>query len=124
MTSRLSAAERLEAAAPEADVVESILEAAQIGGWLAAHHSDSRMLKGNPGMPDIVLVHPERGALWVECKTRRGKLAADQIRWARALIGAGVEWRLVRPADLVEMVAFLACGKDHTDFAPCRTMPS
>lgn len=122
MPRRLSARERVEASLPESDVLEAVLEAAQIGGWLAAHHPDSRMLKGCPGLPDIVLAHPERGVLWAEVKTRRGRMTGEQTRWAATLMAAGAEWRLVRPADLQEMIAFLACGKDYAEFAPGRKL--
>ena len=57
----LTAAQRIEAAAPETAVLDAVLDAARLGGWLAAHHTDSRRMKGDPGLPDVVLAHPRRG---------------------------------------------------------------
>lgn len=61
MPRRLTAAQRIEAAAPESAVLDAVLQAAKLGGWLAAHHTDSRRMKGYPGLPDLVLAHPRRG---------------------------------------------------------------
>lgn len=50
MARRLTAAQRLEAAAPESAVLDAVLDAARLGGWLVAHHPDSRRLRPPAGM--------------------------------------------------------------------------
>lgn len=104
----LTAAQRIEAAAPETAVLDAVLDAARLGGWLAAHHTDSRRMKGDPGLPDIILAHPRRGVLFIETKTRSGRLRDGQRLWADALAAAGASARTVRPADLGAAARWLA----------------
>ena len=105
---RLTAAQRLESAAAESEVLEAVIDAAVIGGWLVCHHPDSRRMLGHPGFPDLVLAHPTRGLIFVEAKTRAGRLRAGQLRWRSVLEGAGADVRTVRPGDLPEITAELA----------------
>jgi hypothetical protein len=50
--------------------------------WRWYHTRDSR--RSVPGFPDLVLVRPPR-LLFVELKTERGKLTADQVAWLEDL---------------------------------------
>ena len=54
---------------------------------------------GAPGFPDVVMAHPERGVIFAELKTDKGKTTAAQDAWLRAL-GPHVECYLWRPSDL------------------------
>ena len=47
-----------------------------------------------PGVPDMVLIIPGKGAVWIELKSDVGVVSPDQKRWALA-IGAQ-RWRLCR----------------------------
>jgi hypothetical protein len=67
-----------------------VLDLAAIGGWRAYHTRDSR--GSHPGFPDLVLVQegPDRGPgrpllLFVELKTRTGRLTMPQEAWLAAL---------------------------------------
>jgi hypothetical protein len=51
------------------------------------------------GFPDLVIIGP-RGVLFAELKSAAGKLSAEQKEWRRGITGAGLQWRLWRPAHL------------------------
>ena len=70
---------------------------AQISGRWATHHT------GEPGFPDLTLVHPRRGFIMVECKTQRGRLTPGQKLWHVELDAAGVEVYVWRPSDYAEV---------------------
>lgn len=55
----------------------------------------SSPIQGDPGYPDLTLVHPRAGVLFVELKRAPNQLEHDQIAWRQALTHAGVVWRLV-----------------------------
>jgi hypothetical protein len=68
-------------------------------GWLAYHTFDSR--RSEKGYPDLHLVHPVRGlSLFRELKTRTGRISPDQKKWGAALLAAGQDFAIWRPADL------------------------
>lgn len=76
--------------------VEALLLGA---GWLVAHVRDARRQRLT-GLPDVIAVHPTRRRLLaLELKTRRGRVTPEQQAWLDALAAAGVEARVVRPAD-------------------------
>lgn len=54
------------------------------------------------GVPDILIVHDGR-AFWIELKTQRGRVSADQLRVAEALNNAGCGWAVCRGVEDVEM---------------------
>lgn len=89
----------------EDDLLTGILGAAAAGGWLWYHVRGWHpgMIQGTVGFPDIVLVHAERRALvFIECKSATGKVDEAQERWLASLRVAGVDARVVRPADYDE----------------------
>lgn len=113
----------------ENDLQRAILDAARILGWRAAHFRPCRTgkgwrtpVEGDNGFPDLVLVrggHRPRLML-LELKSDTGTLTADQLRWQNDLLEvvdgleafapelAGlVEYHVVRPADLDEVLRWL-----------------
>lgn len=66
-------------------------------GWRVFAIFDSR--KCPPGYPDVTAVHPEHGALWIECKTGDATLTPDQRLWRDDLLATGQRWYLLRPTD-------------------------
>jgi hypothetical protein len=69
-------------------------------GWLSYHAHDSRT--ADPGFPDLVLLHPRAGRLlFRELKTAAGRLSPEQTQWRYALLAAGADYAIWRPADLV-----------------------
>ena len=101
----------------EADLQRSIIVAAREFQWLA--YATYRSMRSEPGFPDLVLVRPPR-VMFLELKTAKGRLSKGhwnkagsrllpgQDTWGEALDDCpGVEYLLVRPADLDAVYAKL-----------------
>lgn len=85
---------RLDEAMTEAQLLEIVVNAAEMGGWRHYHTHDSR--RSAPGFPDLVLVRsPE--VLWRELKTTAGRVTAEQHAWIADLQDAGQDAEIVRP---------------------------
>lgn len=84
--------------ATEAEFQDTVTEMADRLGWRWHHETDSR--RSEAGFPDLVLVHPNHGVLWLELKTAKGRVRAEQHNWIYALQQAGQRAFVVRPADL------------------------
>lgn len=94
----------MSVAMSEADLLETIRHAAQLGGWLMYHTHDSR--RSQAGFPDLVLVRG-REAIFAELKTDRGVLRSEQRMWLGALGRAGLRAEVWRPAHLDHVLAEL-----------------
>jgi len=88
------------AAMTEAQLMEKIRTMVWDLGLHAFHAADSRRSWG-PGFPDLVIVG-RGGCIWRECKTEAGSLAPEQRQWGDALKLVGQNWRVWRPADLLD----------------------
>jgi hypothetical protein len=96
--------------APEAILQDKVIQLARMNGFRVQHsrpvqQKDGRWLTaiaGDPGFPDLVLAHRERGVLFVELKSNTGKLSPGQVMWQQAL-APNVEYWLVREADLEKL---------------------
>jgi hypothetical protein len=92
----------------EDELLQAITEAAQLYGWRWFHirRSDKALQMGHPGFPDLIVV---RGAqmLVMELKSATGKLTAEQARWLGAFGAAGIEYAVIRPADLDQVLLWL-----------------
>ena len=55
----------------------------------------STPIQGDPGYPDLTLVHSRGGLLFVELKRWPNALEPEQVKWRQALTEAGAIWRLV-----------------------------
>jgi VRR-NUC domain len=80
----------------EKEFMASVVEMAQMLGWLVYHTYDSR--RSEAGFPDIVCVRRDR-VLFIELKTEKGRLSEEQERWLSALGLAGAEVHCWRPSD-------------------------
>ena len=58
------------------------------GGWASP-------IQGDPGYPDLTLVHPVAGVIHAELKRWPNRLEPAQARWGQALLDAGARWQLV-----------------------------
>lgn len=90
----------------EADLQAAVVDVARRLGYMVAHFRPARTTQGwrtpvsgdGAGFPDLVLVGNDR-ILFVELKSQRGRLTADQERWRDQLVAAGGEWHLWKPSD-------------------------
>ena len=82
----------------------SVMDYAQICGWLVEYIPDSRRLVGNRGRPDLVLARGGQ-VLLAELKTTRGKPSANQLEWLRE---AGDTARVWNPSDWDEIETTLS----------------
>lgn len=93
--------------ATEAIFQDHVLQIARMNGWLVHHATPHKV--GNTwrsdgkGTPDLILVHRQRGLIFAELKTERGKLSHDQQQWALAL-QPWAEYYVWRPNQL-ELIA-------------------
>ena len=101
----------------ESNLMQSIIKAARDFDWLCYHTRNSR--QSEPGFVDLVLVRPPR-VMFLELKTAKGRLRKGHLNksgsrwlpgqdeWGEALDACeGVEYLLVRPADLDAVYAKL-----------------
>ena len=84
--------------ATERELQDTVVEMAERLGWETWHDNDSR--RNKPGFPDLLLVHPERGAIWFELKSQAGRVRPEQRYWLDLLTAAGQRAMVVRPRDL------------------------
>jgi hypothetical protein len=76
---------------------QSVVDLARLLGWRVYHTHDSR--KSEPGFPDLVLAHPNRGVLFRELKTNTGILSPSQAEFITVLQMAGADAATWRPMD-------------------------
>lgn len=88
----------------EKQLTGQVVELARTLGW--ARYHTYRSERSEPGWPDEALLR-ERLVL-LELKAAKGKLSDAQKRWLRALLDAGQEAYLIRPADLDDLAKILA----------------
>jgi hypothetical protein len=89
--------------ASERDCQQTIVDAAHLLGYrvLALRPAVGRQgrwqtpIQGDPGYPDLTLVHPRAGVLFVELKRAPNRVELPQLRWRDAIRDAGAVWRLV-----------------------------
>jgi len=79
-------------------------------GWLVQHTRTVQVkdkwmtpITGRAGFPDLVLAHHQRGVLFVELKTKTGRIQPNQVQWREALKMGGAEYHLWRPDDIFEL---------------------
>lgn len=83
-------------------MLRGVIDAALWGGWLVHHvrRSDKALTMGSPGFPDVVMVPPRHGrGLALELKSDRGRVRPGQAEWLAAFRAAGIDARLITPAD-------------------------
>ena len=78
-------------------------------GWKTYHARNPK--RDKPGFPDLVAVHPQRGIIFAEIKTKGRKVTPEQDAWISAILeadGRVYVWRL--PDDWVDC-QFVARGE-------------
>ena len=112
---RIPVGKRLPMTVSEKIFQDQVIKLARMQQWLVFHASPSSPRPGvwrsdGNGFPDLVLVStsvPSRGVIFCELKAAEGKLSAEQEKYARCLINAGIEYHLWRPRDLDAIAARL-----------------
>ena len=103
---------------PEKIFQDAIVNLAKYLGWMVFHPltvqgSNGRWrtaLQGDPGFPDLVLAHRDRGVIFVELKSSIGRVSDLQMKWIETLRAAGAEVYVWRPRDLKEAQQILTEG--------------
>lgn len=95
----------------EADLQTQVIQTA-LWHRLLVHHCRPGMtrdgrwatqISGTPGFPDLVIAGPG-GVAFVELKSGKGRLSADQKQWLNDLAEAGMETHVWRPDDFPHRV--------------------
>lgn len=82
----------------EAQFQQSVVDLAQLRGWMVMHIADSRRGLG-AGYPDLTFLHPRTGELlFAELKTSSGRVSHRQQEWIDALHRGGHVVHVWRPA--------------------------
>jgi hypothetical protein len=80
--------------------INALISGAATPRLLAYHTHDSRYSAA--GFPDWVFCGPG-GVMYRELKTEKGKVSPNQETWINALLQAGCDARVWRPADLLNL---------------------
>jgi hypothetical protein len=89
----------------EDELLQAITEAATYLGWRWFHirRSDLAQQQGHSGFPDVVLAKEGR-VIFLELKSRTGRLRPDQHAWAEAI---GEQWTAAWPDNLDDVLTML-----------------
>ncbi len=102
----MNAAELLDRAMSEDDLLHSVIDLAHLTDWHAHHCRPAQVrdgkwvtpIQGDPGFPDLILAKPGRLVV-AELKSARGRVTPVQAEWLDAFAGTAVEVFVWRPAD-------------------------
>lgn len=96
----------------EAQLQQTIVEAARLCGWLVHHARPAQTrrgwrtpITGNVGFPDLILAKPRGRCFALELKGDGGRFGPGQQGWLDSLDGAVISARIVWPADLDALLA-------------------
>ena len=98
----------------EAIFQKDVVRLASMYEWLVHHVRPGRYgefykTDGLPGMPDLILISlRNRGVIFAELKTAKGRLNENQMIVGKALMQNGAEYYVWRPADMQNIADRLA----------------
>ena len=104
----------------EAEFQKAVITLAKLHRWKVMHTQPAQIRPGkwitpntgDQGFPDLVMVHPARGTIFVELKATKGVVSDAQWDWINTLEDAGQEVHVWRPKDLEKISQRLAWGPD------------
>lgn len=76
----------------EASVYEQCYRLLRLYDFAVYRLSQTRASQQSLGLPDLYAMHPERGVLWLECKTDIGKQSKAQKQFQQQCIEAKVPY--------------------------------
>lgn len=85
-----------DATASEAQLHREILDYCRARGWPVVHSRMDVPQTAGVGTPDFVVALPGGRTLWVEAKSKKGKLRPEQAAWMAALRAVEHEACVVR----------------------------
>ena len=102
----------------EAQMMAGIIQAARTLGYMVYHTHDAR--SSEPGFPDLMVcghgklfiweLKTARGKLRESTTTKRGRYLPSQLDWLNAFAEAGIDARVIRPADYDDALEALKEG--------------
>lgn len=100
--------------------------AMKVYGWRRSFHTHYAV-GSDPGYPDLTLIHPDHGPLWLEVKggRRASYPSVEQVAWLADLRHAGQHAYVVYPRDvlLVDMLLRGEILKPWRDKVDQRVLP-
>ena len=105
----------------EAEFQKAVITLAKLHRWKVMHTQPAQVRAGrwitpntgDQGFPDLVMVHPIRGCIYVELKVGKNQVSNTQWDWINTLEDAGQEVHVWRPKDLDKISDRLAKEPDH-----------
>jgi hypothetical protein len=102
----------------EAEWQDNVVELAHFYGWVVAHFRNSRVgdrhmtatAYDGAGFPDLVLAHPDKGVIFAELKSPKGRVSSKQTAWLDTLERSGSRAVVWRPSDLANVHRLLRRG--------------
>ena len=106
----------------EAEFQKAVITLAKLHRWKVMHTQPAQIrpgrwitpTTGDQGFPDLCMVHPIRGTIFVELKTDKGVVSNTQWEWLNMLEDAGQEVHVWRPKDLQKISDRLSKEPDDT----------
>lgn len=80
----------------EAELHNQISDWCKYRGWLCFHGSMAHRARRTPGEPDFIICTDDKRVLFVECKTKVGKLSQEQLAIQAWLKKLGHDYHIVR----------------------------
>ncbi|CAB4167250.1 VRR-NUC domain containing protein [uncultured Caudovirales phage] len=104
----------------EAEFQKAVITLAKLHRWKVMHTQPAQVRPGrwitpntgDQGFPDLVMVHPIRGTIFVELKVGKNEVSNTQWDWINTLEDAGQEVHVWRPKDLDKISDRLAKEPD------------
>lgn len=83
-------------AGQEIGLHREIMKECRRRGWVYVYHDPTRRTGATLGCPDFIIYAQNGVVVNIECKTRAGKLSADQVKFKAAVELLGHEYLVVR----------------------------